>query len=64
MPRNGVAYLAHVALLNDCVRKQSCWAAAGRDPPSRAAHADAWHLPPVWAGGKDQAGATHIKEQA
>ena len=23
MPRNGVAYLAHVALLNDCVRKPS-----------------------------------------
>ena len=22
MPRNGVAYLAHVALLNDCVRKR------------------------------------------
>jgi hypothetical protein len=33
MPRNGVAYLAHVALLNDCVRKRSCWAAAGGGDP-------------------------------
>jgi hypothetical protein len=46
MPRNGVACLAHVALLNDCVRKRSCWAAAGSgDPPTRAAHADARNLP-------------------
>jgi hypothetical protein len=23
MPRNGMAYLAHVAVLNDCVRKRT-----------------------------------------